>query len=599
MPWQLRATIALAALLLSACGASSSSTSAGDASQPSSDPSRAVTETLSFETSDGATLHATIRGTDDLRPRPLLIEFSPYGAGSDIPDFGPAYNHIFVNARGTGQSSGVWTAVGPHDQQDVSEFVAWACQQPWSNGHIGLYGFSASAIAVYNSLHLPLACVDAAALMAGTNDLYRDLLYPGGGMNLLPGAVVGLGVGSPIILGGILNLVQQRELPLAQVFAGAGFLGTITNVLAHTTEDQFWLDRTQRAGPNHFPVLADTSFYDVESRGPFESYKMLRDLGVPVHLKTLGAHDGFPDNTDGPQPAYRRWFDHYLLGIDNGVESEAKVELLVGHGGYDALKAGDFTRIETSDWPVPGTRWQTFYLDPARGGGAHSINDGQLNPQPPAQQAQQGYPALTSLLASDPNTTSTVSAAGVGTLFQFLPFLNEMGLVETLSLTYTTPALNADVDVVGPASLVVHLSSVLPEADIVAVIADVWPDGSAHAVGIGRLRSSFPNLVAERSVVDDRGEIVQPYADHSGKSFALPAQMREYHVEFWPVGNRFQTGHRLRLYLTGAATYSIPAPNLNLVSVGGDTPSRLLLPVLPESDLCAATGTSCDSSALQ
>src|SRR3546814_6102127 len=97
-----------------------------------------------------------------------------------------------------------------------SDLVAprlWACQQPWSNGHIGLYGFSASAIAVYNTMHLPLPCVDAAALMAGTNDLYRDLLYPGGGMNLLPGAVVGLGVGAPIILGGVLNLVQQPGLP--------------------------------------------------------------------------------------------------------------------------------------------------------------------------------------------------------------------------------------------------------------------------------------------------------------------------------------------------------------------------------------------------
>src|SRR3546814_7331510 len=106
---------------------------------------------------------------------------------------------------------------------------------------------------------------------------------------------------------------------------------------------------TQRAGPNHFPVLADTSFYDVESRGPFESYQMLRDLGIPVHLKTLGAHDGYPNGTDGPQPAYQRWFDHFLLGTDNGVEREPKVELLIGHGSYDALKSGDFTRIEARD----------------------------------------------------------------------------------------------------------------------------------------------------------------------------------------------------------------------------------------------------------
>src|SRR3546814_17677899 len=87
-----------------------------------------------------------------------------------------------------------------------------------------------------------------------------------------------------------------------------------SDLLSHTKEDQFWLDRTQRAGPNHFPVLADTSFYDVESRGPFESYQMLRDLGIPVHLKTLGAHDGYPNGTDGPQPASQRWFDHFQIG---------------------------------------------------------------------------------------------------------------------------------------------------------------------------------------------------------------------------------------------------------------------------------------------
>src|SRR3546814_5028281 len=62
---------------------------------------------------------------------------------------------------------------------------------------------------------------------------------------------------------------------------------------------------------------------------------------IPVHLKTLGAHDGYPNGTDGPQPAYQRWFDHFLLGTDNGVEREPKVELLIGHGSYDALKRSE------------------------------------------------------------------------------------------------------------------------------------------------------------------------------------------------------------------------------------------------------------------
>jgi predicted acyl esterase len=72
------------------------------------------------------------------------------------------------------------------------------------------------------------------------------------------------------------------------------------------------------------------------------------------------------------------------------------------------------------------------------------------------------------------------------------------------------------------------------------------------------------------------------------KTLAVPGTTREYHVEFWPVGNRFLAGHRVRLYLTGVPSYMVPTPDLNVVSVGGDTPSRLLLPILPGSDLATA-----------
>ena len=77
------------------------------------------------------------------------------------------------------------------------EVLQWACNQPWSNGRLGLYGFSASAIAVYNALHLELPCVETAVLGAGTHELYRDLLYPGGMPNLVPGLGVLAGIGAP------------------------------------------------------------------------------------------------------------------------------------------------------------------------------------------------------------------------------------------------------------------------------------------------------------------------------------------------------------------------------------------------------------------
>ncbi len=545
-----------------------------------------VEETHEFLTSDGVALHFTVQGSEEIKPRPAIIQFSPYGdIGRDLPDFGPEYNHVYVNVRGTGQSNGTWSAIGPRDQQDISEFLTWACEQPWSDGHFGLYGFSASAIAVYNAMHLPMPCVEAAGLLAGTNDLYRDLLYPGGMFNLAPGAAVSLGVGAPIIAGGFLDLFLAAQPPVDPILSGLGFMGTILEVLLHTTEDEFWQERAQRPNQDSFPVLAITGFYDVESRGPFESYKMLRDQGVPVHLRLFGGHDGFPEGTTGATPEFKRWYDRFLLGKSNGIDEEPPVQLLVGHGGYGELIKGNLTKMDAADWPVPGTTWQALYLNPERSGTANSSNDGSLGLELPAQSVSQPWLSLTSLpTATDPNTTATV----LSTFYDSVPFLTQLALMEPLSITYTTAPFSEAVDVVGPASLDIFVTTVLPEADIHAVIADVWPDGSSHAVGIGRLRTSYPNIVEERSVRDGNGEVVQPYPDHSSKTPAIPGEMREYKVEFWPLGNRFQAGHRLRLYLVGSPLYMLPAPNINLASLGGDTPSRLLVPVLPGSSLADA-----------
>jgi predicted acyl esterase len=566
------------AVTLAACGASDAPMLPGPAPGPSPEvPANAFTRDLSFTASDGTTLHATFRSAVDEEPRPLIVEFSPYG-GFGIPEFGPAYNHVVVHARGTGRSNGSWSAIGPRDQQDIAEFLGWACEQPWSNGRIGLYGFSASAIAIYNSLHLPLPCVEAAALMAGTSDLYRDLLYPGGIPNLAPALVVGLGVGVPL-LASIPERIPEPNFLIAPLLGTVGMVGILTNLLTRPTLDEYWQARVQRPGPNHFPVLANTGFYDVESRGPFESYRILREQGVLVHLRVLGAHDGFPAGTPGPFVEYQRWFDRFLLNDDNGIDREPPVQMLVGLGGYRAQLAGAVEHLNAEDWPVPGTRWQPLFLSA----------DNDLSTAPSPARTQKHYLAVTSGLGTDPYTTSTV--AGLAPLADLTSLLLASG---PLTLDFTTAPLTQDVDVVGPVSLILHLSSLLPETDIHAVVSDVWPDGSAHAVAAGRLRSSFPDLVPALTRYDVHGEPVQPYPDFSTKKRALPGQTREYAIEFWPIGNRFQAGHRLRLSLVGTPTYALPSPGLiNSVSVGSETPSRLLLPVLPGHDLCAAIGASC------
>lgn len=551
-----------------------------------------VTRPISFTASDGAVLQAFLTSSGgDEAPRPLIVEFSPYGPtsfkASTGTHFGPRYNYLEVQGRGTGNSTGSWGALGPRDQKDVAEVLAWACQQPFSNGHIGLYGFSASAIAIYNSMHLPLACVDAAALMAGTVDLYRDLLYPGGILNLGPAVVVGFGVGTPLLLNGLQNLAQG-ELPLDTVLSGLGQLGLYANILTHSTEDAYWRQRTLRDGPNRFPVLMDTSFYDPEPRGIFLAFKRLRKFGA--HLIVFGAHDGFPKGTPGPFPQYQRWFDHYLLGVDNGIEQDPRVQLLVGHGSRAELTQGKLTKINGDDWPLPGTQWRSLYLSATRSGSANSSNDGSFKASAEAAQSQAPYLVLPSIpTMADPHNAAVLVPGGdmASMLDNF--FLGQINSVDALALTWTTPPLQQDVDVVGPASLELYLSTLLPSVDIYAVVADVWPDGSAHAVGVGRLRTDFPNIDPARSLKDAAGNIVQPYGIYSQRSPAPLGKLRKYYVEFWPLGNRFQQGHRLRLYLLGTTALGLSATPVNLSTAwqGGATPSRLLVPVLDDAKLLA------------
>src|SRR6266576_2898415 len=72
-------------------------------------------------------------------------EFSPYGRNSGTFAPGPDYNSLLVQIRGTGDSDGRFDALGPRTQEDVAEVLRWACHRPWSDGRLGLNGFSASA----------------------------------------------------------------------------------------------------------------------------------------------------------------------------------------------------------------------------------------------------------------------------------------------------------------------------------------------------------------------------------------------------------------------------------------------------------------------
>ncbi|WP_161605466.1 CocE/NonD family hydrolase [Pimelobacter simplex] len=345
----------LAAGSLAVAGLSAPPATAGDPPPPVSVDQR-------FTTSDGVSLQTTLTSTGPVSAKPTVVEFSPYGDGSRTLEVGPDYNYLLVQIRGTGDSDGSFDALGPASQRDVVEVLQWACHQPFSDGRLALNGFSASAIVLYNSWHQELPCVKAAILKSGTHELYRDLLVPGAILNLVPGAGVIAMIGAPALLQGVDRL--QRSPGSAFGVVG-GLFASGLGVLAHPTLDQWWRDRGWRGNANDIPVLMINGFYDVESRGAFQAFQALRADGA--HLVMEGGHDGVPVGSDGGRGEAAAWLDHYVRGVDNGIEATPAVSLLLAKGSRASYLAGEHVRREAADWPVPGTRWTTLSLAPGRG----------------------------------------------------------------------------------------------------------------------------------------------------------------------------------------------------------------------------------------
>lgn len=541
-------------------------------------------ETFTVTASDGVKLRVTLTAPGGVAPRPTVVEFSPYGRNSGTLATGAEYNQLLVQIRGTGDSNGTFDALGPRTQKDVKEVLQWACEQPWSSGQLAINGFSASAITIYNSMHQQLPCVKAMILRSGTFSLYRDLLAPGGISNLGPAAGVLLMIGAPALI----QAPERIKDPASGLAILLGLISTgLEGGFAHPALDSWWQQREFRGNVNSIPTLVLNGFFDVESRGAFQAYQELRSTGA--HLRLVGGHDGAPVGTDNGVPDANRWLDRYVLDIDNGIDSEPRVQMLLAKGDREAYLKGNYVRRTATDWPVPGTKWTTLSLSTAKSGAGHALYDGSLLKTRSLSSVNKTWLSAPSLpTATDIPTTALLGGAGLNALTAVVPLLTRMTLADSLGLTFSTQPLSADVVSAGPLALNLTMATTTPGNGIWAVVSDVSPDGVVHPLTVGRLNTDFPKVVAGKSLVSG-GRIVQPFGDYSKADPAKPLKYRSYKVEFWPVGNVFQTGHRLRLTLVGPSALSKPsAPAINALRVGGLQGAQLLVPALPGSNLSAA-----------
>ena len=90
------------------------------------------------------------------------------------------YAVINLDIRGGGHSEGRGDLLSDQEADDISQVIAWAADQPWSTGRVGMLGVSYLALSQYKVAALNPPALKAICPWEGFTDAYRDLFTPGG-----------------------------------------------------------------------------------------------------------------------------------------------------------------------------------------------------------------------------------------------------------------------------------------------------------------------------------------------------------------------------------------------------------------------------------
>lgn len=549
---------------------------------PVSDSQYAVTEdTLVYmKTRDGARLANYVARPVGAGPFGVVLLRTPYErVNHTAGEYWASHGYIFVvqSVRDRDLSDGDLDAFGDYDTdvRDGYDAVEWAARLTGSNGRVGLIGHSDEGrLAWYAAVSTP-PHLAAIAPSAATGDPWRIAPYENMVFSPINVAwtclmrsrtlddIADLDVGPALMHLPVSDLPQQL---------GCGHAPMWDRWIAHPARDAYWRAHsvTTRIARVRVPVLQISGWYD-DSRGPIDYTNALGKVPGHPRIRLVmgpGAHKGidYVAGEFGPRARVDmrrlqlRWFDHWLLGKDNGVDRERPIDIFV---------IGDDTWRHEAAWPLARQAPTNWYLS-SRGHANTSRGDGVLDTLPP-----NGAPSDT--FTYDPSYPT--------------PFLIDSRELETSlnedytaldssradALVFTSAPLTRPIEVTGQMSATIWAATDARDADWNLMLLDVAPNGRAQRVQDGVVRARF-RAGPDRAVP------------------VTPGRVEQYDVDLWFTSRVFQPGHRISVSVSSAR---FPKYDRNLGTGGSNErdstfvvahqrlvhdaahPSHLVLPVIP------------------
>lgn len=546
---------------------------------------------------DGVILRA-----DVCRPKaegkfPVLLTRTPYDKNEEL-DFclkaaGRGYVAVAQDVRGRYTSEGEWYPF-KHESQDGYDTVEWAAGLPYSNGKVGMYGES------YVGATQLLAAIAHPPHLAGICPNYTASNYHDG-WTYLSGAfeqwfneswttILAKNTMDRRTAAGGDPVGWSRELPLAAypvlgTVSAAGLAPYFSDWLGHPDYDEYWKAWSieDHYSEIQVPVFSVGAWYDIFLGGTLRNYVRLKSEGGTEAARrgqrlmiAVGGHAGDGDQAKiggvdfGSKLPFDlnevilRFYDSLLKGIGNGLEREKPVRIFV-------MGKNDWR--EEDDWPLARAKDTRYYLH--SGGSANGPGGGgTLSTVVPSEEKADQYvydPGDAVPTIGGPLCCGSGLATGIGPEDQSPA--EKRGDV----LVFSSPAFTQSMEVTGPISVDLYVSSSSVDTDFTGKLVDVWPNGFAQNLTEGILRMRYRDS-QEKAGLGNPGEIYR------------------IKLDLWATSNVFLPGHVLRLEVSssnfprfdrnlntgedqGQGTRMVRATNT--IYHDKKRPSALILPVVP------------------
>lgn len=473
-----------------------------------------------------------------------------YGYVVAIVDFRGLYASYGKNV---GYNRGEWVEAARMDAYDITE---WLAVQPWSTGKIGMWGCSATGGSQMQAATTAPPHLRAIFPMSCEFDAYPfgvpgGMSPPKGVPTRQPTATVPQAERNKLAepVDGDTDRTQLSAAVASQTGSldNPGYVPFRDSFAENIPTSRWWSQSSphtylEQIGRSGVAVYLAANWDEAATKyGSFFSLKNLSNprkliVGPATHCAwfTVQRETGFDLTIEE-----RRFFDHWLKGIDNGVMREPKIYYYT----YNAPAGKEWATAES--WPLSSERRTPYYLSA----------EGALGETAPSADK-----------AADEKTVE----------YDVTP--------DTLAqkgLTYTTAPLSADVQVTGHPVLDLWVSSTATDGDFVATLQDVAPDGKAVSYNVhGRLRASLRRTAD--APYDNLGLPYHPSREEDAMPL-VPGEPAKLSFDLLPTSQVFKAGHRIRLVITfaEAATPRLtPAPTVSLYRDAAH-PSTLTLPIIP------------------